>query len=115
MVLKSAREKLERFKAKAHGMSVPELREHLKQQKARKKARKARLRQKEMGEREKFEAWKIEQKYKRKRKQVKEGKSSAVGLLKVLGGTPSKSEGPYDDPFNIFGGSKRKKRRRRKR
>lgn len=124
--LKNVKDSLERAKARAHGMSVPELREHLRTHKAEKRAFKVELRKKEHEERAKFEKWKIEQKYKQKRKLVKSGKGGFKGSLaefgsamEVLGGKPSKKGEGYD-PFGIFGpatgvGSKRKKKRRKKR
>ena len=112
--LKGVKDSFERAKARAHGMTVSELREHLKRRKVEKRAFKAELRKKEEAERQKFEKWKIEQKYKRKRKQVKKGKSSGImGALEMLGGTPSKKASSYD-PFNIFSKPTRKKRRRKK-
>lgn len=123
--LKNVKDSLERAKAKVHGMTVPELREHLRTHKAEKRAFKVELRKKEHEERAKFEKWKIEQKYKAKRKQVKSGKGGFKGSLaefgsamEVLGGKPSKKDAGYD-PFGIFGPStsakpKRKRKRRKK-
>ena len=104
----------EKAKAKAHGMTVPELRAHLKKRKAEKRAFKAELRKKEQEERQKFEKWKIEQKYKGKRKAVKSGKGGGVtGLIEVLGGSGQKSGG--SDPFGFFGSPTRKKKKRKRR
>jgi len=112
--LKSVKDKFERAKARAHGMTVPELRVHLRERKAEKKAFKAELRKKEQAERQKFEKWKIEQKYKQKRKQAKSGKSSGVlGALEMLGGSPSKKSAGYD-PFGIFSTPRKTSRKRRK-
>lgn len=124
MVLKSLREriknvkaKLERAKAKHHGMTVPELREHLKKRKAERRAFKAELRRKEREERQKYEKWKIEQKYKQRRKRVKAGKPTGfLGALEALGGSQKKSDpllGP--DPLGLFGSPKKKRKRRKKR
>lgn len=111
--LKNVKDKFERVKARAHDMTVPELREHLKKRKVEKRAFKAELRKKEHAERQKFEKWKIEQKYKQKRKQVKSGKSSGVlSALEMLGGTPSKKSSGYD-PFGIFGEPRRSTRKRK--
>lgn len=118
--LKKVKDSLERAKARAHGMTVPELRAHLKKRKVERRAFKEELKEKERLERKKFEKWKIEQKYKQKRKQTKSGKSSDImGALEMLGGTPSKKSESYD-PFNIFGtskwsGRKHKAKRRKKR
>lgn len=113
MVLKGVRERLERFKAKSHGMTVPELREHMKKRKAEMKKLKEGLRQKKRSEYEKHEHWKVEQKYREKRKRVRQGKPT--GILSMLGGSPSKSSGGYD-PFGLFSSPKkpRKKSPRKK-
>lgn len=112
--LKKVKDSFERAKARAHGMTVPELREHLRKRKAERRAFKAELRRKEEEEKAKFEKWKIEQKYKRKRKQVKSGKRVGVlGALEVLGGTPSKKGGGYD-PFGIFTTPKQSRKRKRR-
>jgi len=105
----------EKAKAKAHGMTVPELRQHLKKRKAEKRAFKAELRKKEQEERQKFEKWKVERKYKQKRKAVKKGKATgALGVLEMLGGKPQKGG---SDPFGLFSSPKkpRKKKRKKKR
>lgn len=113
--LKKVKDSLERAKAKAHGMTVPELREHLRKRKAERREFKAELRKKERAERAKFEKWKIERKYKQKRKQVKSGKSSGIlGSLEMLGGKPSKKDANYD-PLGIFGPPKRLTRRKTRR
>lgn len=111
--LQKVKEKLEKTKAKAHGMTVPELRQHLTKRKAEKRKFKEELRRKEREERQKFEKWKVEQKYKGKRKQVKTGKSTgALGLIELLGGSPPK--GAKADPLGLFGPPKKKRKKRRK-
>lgn len=101
------------MKAKAHGMTVTELRAHQKKVRTEKKKTKARLRAKEREEKTKLEEFKIEQKYKRKRKRVKEGGStlkSASDLIMSIGG----SSGPgQEDPFGLFGSSKKKKKKKK--
>lgn len=119
MVFKTLRERIknvkasfEKAKAKAHGMTVPELRSYLAKRKVEKRKFKAELRVKEEQEKVKFEKWKIEQKYKQKRKQVKSGKSSgALGIIELLGGSTS-SKGA--DPLGLFSSSTRQKKRKRR-
>lgn len=120
MVLKTLSERIkkvkasfERGKAKAYGMTVPELRRHLAKRKVEKHKFKEELRRKEREERQKFLKWKVERKYKQKRKQVKSGKQTgALGVLEMFGG--STSTRGNDDPLGIFGPPKRKKKRRKK-
>lgn len=115
--IRKVRASFEKTKAKVHGMTVPELRRHLAKRKAEKRAFKAELRRIEEKEKEKFEKWKIERKYKRKRKLAKAGKggfkgalTEFTGAMEMLGGKPSEG-GP--DPFGIFGtpGKPRRKRK----
>jgi len=114
LVFKGLREKLLKAKAKAHGMTVPELKQYLAERKVEKRKFKEELRRKEREEKQKHEKWKIEQKYKQKRKQVKTGKSSgALGLIELLGGSTSKKANV--DPFGLFGSpAKKTKRKKRK-
>jgi len=94
--------KLEKARAKHHGMTVEELR-----------AYQARLRSKKREEQLKYEEWKIEQKYKRKRKQAKKGKSGGIaGFIEFLGGSPQKTSS--SDPLGLFGTPKKKRKKRRK-
>jgi len=110
--IKKVKASLEKAKAKAHGMTVPELRAHLAKRKVEKRAFKAELRKKEEAERQKFEKWEIEQKYKRKRKAVKSGKAmGALGVLELLGGKPQKG---VADPFSFFGEPKKPRKKKRK-
>ena len=112
--IKKVRASFERGKAKAYGMTVPELRRHLAKRKAEKRKFKEELRRKEREERGKFLKWKVEQKYKQKRKQTKRGKQTgALGILEMLGG--STSMGANDDPLGIFGSPTRKKTRKKRR
>lgn len=112
MVLENVKEKLERFKAKRHGMTVPELREHMRQRKEERKRFKLELKEKERAEHQKFEEWKIEQKYKQKRKQVKKGGGGSItDVIYTLGGRPSEERG--SDPLGLFGSPKRSTRKRK--
>jgi hypothetical protein len=113
LVFKGLRAKLLKAKAKAHGMTVPELEKYLAERKVEKRKFKEELRRKEREEKQKHEKWKIEQKYKQKRKQVKTGKSGGVlGLIELLGG--SQSKGVNADPLGIFSSPTRKKKRKRR-
>jgi hypothetical protein len=115
--IKKVRASFEKAKAKAYGMTVPELRRHLAKRKAEKRAYKEELRRIEAREKAKFEKWKIKQKYKRKRKLFKAGKAGRgalaefTGAMEMLGGKPQKG-GP--DPFGIFGTPSKPRRKRRK-
>jgi len=114
LVFKSLREKLLKAKAKAHGMTVPELKRHLAKRKAENRKFKQELKRKEQEQKLKHEQWKIEQKYKQKRKAVKKGKrSGALGILEALGG--STSARGSDDPLGIFGSPTRKKKSKKRR
>ena len=110
--IKKVRDKFEQAKARAWGMTVPELRQHLMKRKAEKRKYKMELRRKEQEEKQKFEKWKIEQKYKRKRIQAKKGRGSTglTGMLEMLGGPPQKAD--YD-PLGLFGSPTKTKRRKR--
>ena len=112
--IRKVKARFEKAKAKAHGMTVPELRKYLAKRKTEKRKFKLELRRKEEEERQKFKKWQIEQKYKQKRKQVKTGKSTgALGFVELLGGSSSKRAGT--DPLGLFGSpTKKKKRKRRK-
>ena len=123
MVFKTLRERIrnvkasfEKAKAKAHGMTVPELRRYLATRKAEKRKFKMELRRKEREEKQKHEKWKIEQKYKQKRKQVKAGKSTGtLGFIDLFAGSSSKEVDA--DPLGLFGLPKktmRKKKKKRK-
>ena len=113
MVFKKIREKLLKAKAKAHGMTVPELKQYLAERKVEKYKFKMELRRKEQKEKAKFEKWKVEQKYKQKRKQAKAGKSTGVlGMIELFGGSPSKTTNP--DPLGLFGPPTKKRKRRKK-
>jgi len=113
LVFKGLREKLLKAKAKAHGMTVPELKSYLVERKVEKRKFKEELRRKEREEKQKHEKWKIEQKYKQKRKQVKTGKSSgALGIIELLGGSTNKQANT--DPLGLFGSSAKKKKRKRR-
>lgn len=106
--IKKAKTKMERMKAKAHGMTVPELRQHLRKRKTERRAFKAELKRMEREERQKFEKWKITQKYKQKRKATKEGKpGGALGLIMDLGGPGKASKD--GDPLGIFSGQKKQR------
>jgi len=111
---KNLRKKILKTKAKLKGMTVPEYHKYFMQQKAEKKKFKEELRRKEREEKQKHEKWKIEQKYKQKRKQVKTGKASgALGIIELLGGSQSKQANA--DPLGLFSSPvKKKKRKRRK-
>jgi len=106
------REKILKMRAKAKGMTVPEYQEYMKKRKAEMKRFREELKRKEREEKKKFEKWKITEKYKRKRKQIKSGKKQE-GLLGLLGGSEEQGE----DPLGLFGSPKksRKKRKKRKR
>ena len=108
--LKQVKARLEKAKAKHHGMTVPELRQYLAERKTEKRKFKAELRRKEREERQKYAKWKIEQKYKQKRKQPKKGKG--LGVLELFGGSTSKGE-TYD-PLGILGPAKKKRKKRSK-
>lgn len=112
MVLTGLRRRLEQAKAKHHGMTVPQLREHQRAVKQRKRDARQALRAKEQREQQKFRAWKIEQKYKAKRKAYKKrGTEGFTGLLMQLGGAQPSTGG---DPFNVFRSPKKTKKRRRR-
>jgi len=92
-------------------MTVPQLREYQANIKAEKRTARLSLKAKEREERLKFEQWKVEQKYKRKRKQAKSRKKSG-GLLEMLGGTTQRSS---NDPLGLFGSPKKTTRKRKRR
>lgn len=111
--IRTVRLNFEKAKARAYGMTVPELRQHLTKRKAEKRKYKMELRQKEQAEKVKFEKWKIEQKYRQKRKQAKKsGSTGIMGVLGMLGGSPSQ-KGDYD-PLGLFGSPTKTKRRKRR-
>lgn len=117
MVLEKVRKRLEEAKAKHHGMTVDELRAHLKKRKEERKKFKMELREKEQFERQKFERWKIQQKYKERRRDVKSGKKSSgpMGFLNMLGGgSETRRNGYFSDPFGVFGPPQQPTKRREK-
>ena len=104
MVFKKLRQKRTEAKAKRLGMTVPEYSQA-----------KRELKRKEGQERVKFEKWKIEQKYKQQRKQVKQRKGkgpSVTAMLESLGGGFGSGG---SDPLGLFGSKKTKKRKTTKR
>lgn len=102
MVFEGLKRRAKKRRAKELGVSVEEL------EKIRKE-----LKQLEGKERVKFAKWKIQQKYKQKRKQAKSGKSPSItSMLESLAGSP-----PESDPLGIFETQRKSKKKstRRKR
>ena len=99
--VKSAGRKIREAQAKVQGYTSPEeMMEH-----------KKKLRQIERQERKRFKEWQIEEKFRQKRQQVQQGKTSlgVLGIFKTMAENAAK---------NIYGAepkSKKRKRKKRKR